>query len=263
MVFLYAVLLFIISAAPVFLLGLFIYKKDRNKEPIKLLIRLFLGGIGSCFLTLFLTGFLGAFIPYISADTDSLNLLELLIHVFIGVALIEEFCKWYMSYKITYNHNEFDEIYDMIVYSVFVALGFAFFENILYVFDGGIVVGIVRALSAVPGHVCDGIFMGYYLGLAKQSQMNGRKDLKRKYIAFSILVPTILHGIYDYCLFSKIPLLLLLFLIFVIVVYIFAIKKIKKVSSVANKLYLKDKFCGTCGTPVQGAFCANCGRKHN
>lgn len=257
------IILFIVSAAPVFLLGLFIYKKDKNKEPGKLLAKLFFGGIGSCFLTLALTGALGAFIPYISADTETLNLVELIIHVFIGVALIEEFSKWLITYSISYNHNEFEEIYDMIVYSVFVALGFAFFENILYVFEGGIGVGIMRALLAVPGHACDGVFMGYYLGLAKQSEINGRKDLKKKSIAFSILVPTILHGIYDYCLFSGVIILILLFFVFVILVYIFSIKKIKRMSSITKKLYYKEKFCPNCGSPIVGNFCQTCGRKHN
>ena len=257
------IILFIISAAPVVLLGIFIYSKDRNKEPFKLLLKLFLGGIGSCFLTLALTGILGSFIPYISADADNLNLIELIIHVFIGVALIEEFSKWLITYSISYNHNEFDEIYDMVVYGAFAALGFAFFENILYVFQGGIGVGIVRALLAVPGHACDGIAMGYYLGLAKQSQINGRMDLKKKYIAFSILVPTVLHGIYDYCLFSDLLILILFFLVFVILVYIFSLKKVKRMSSVTRKLYYKDKFCGGCGRPVDGNFCPICGRKHN
>ena len=55
----------------------------------------------------------------------------------------------------------------MIVYASFVALGFACFENILYVSDSGIVTGLIRAVTAVPGHVCDGILMGSYLALAK------------------------------------------------------------------------------------------------
>lgn len=257
------IILFAVSAAPVILLGIFIYTKDRNKEPFKLLLKLFFCGIGSCFLTLALTGILGEFIPYISADTETLNLIELIIHVFIGVALIEEFSKWLITYSISYNHSEFEEIYDMIVYSVFVALGFAFFENVLYVFQGGIGVGIMRALLAVPGHACDGVFMGYYLGLAKQSQINGRVDLKKKYVAFSILIPTIMHGIYDYCLFSGLGILILLFFIFVILVYVHSIKKIKRMSSITKKLYYRDKFCGGCGRPVDGNFCPVCGRKHN
>ena len=41
----------------------------------------------------------------------------------------------------------------------------------MYVYENGFVVGIVRALLAVPGHACDGLFMGYYLGLSKTGQL--------------------------------------------------------------------------------------------
>lgn len=256
-------ILFILSALPVFLLGMYIYKKDRNKEPTKLLVKLFLGGICSCFLVLILSVILSLIFPILSADTSKLNLFLLIIRVFIGIALIEEFCKWIITYFISYNNKNFDEIYDMIVYSVYVSLGFAFFENLLYVFDGGISTGIMRAVLAVPGHAWDGVFMGFYLGLSKQSSINGRKDLKRKYLILSILVPTILHGIYDYCLLSGNVILILLFFVFVILLYIYAIKKINKMSSINRKMKYKDNFCTTCGRKVNSNFCPNCGRKND
>ena len=177
-----------ISFLPVFLVGRYIYKHDRNKEPMKLLVKLFVSGVGSCFLVLFISLIMGWIFPIFNADVESLNLIELAIHVFIGIALVEEFCKWFMSYSISFNNSEFEEVYDMIVYSVFVALGFAFFENFLYVLEGGIAVGVLRALLAVPGHACDGVFMGYYLGLAKVSALNNRNDLKKKNLLFSVLI---------------------------------------------------------------------------
>ena len=84
-----------------------------------------------------------------------MNFIQLLFYVFVVIALVEEASKWFFVYKISYNHNEFDSLYDMIVYASFVALGFACFENILYVYSSGIVTGFVRAVSAVPGHVCE------------------------------------------------------------------------------------------------------------
>ena len=156
-------ILFIISALPAVLLGLYIYKKDKDKEPMTLLIKLFLGGIGSAFLTLLITSIMELIFPIFSADYSKLNLFELFIYAFIGVALVEEFSKWLFTYRISFNNKYFEEKYDMIVYSVFVALGFAFFENLIYVFQGGIITGIIRAISAVPGHAFDGVFMGYYL----------------------------------------------------------------------------------------------------
>ena len=145
--------------------------------------------------------------------------------------------------------------------SLFVALGFAFFENILYVLEGGVATAFTRAITAVPGHAADGVFMGYFLGLAKLYDLHGKEDLRKKNMALSIIVPMILHGIYDYLLFLKIPALVLVFYVLVIVLYIFAIRQINKTSSLQEGFYRKNNFCPKCGTKVSGAFCSQCGTK--
>jgi RsiW-degrading membrane proteinase PrsW (M82 family) len=251
-----------ISFLPVFLVGMYIYKHDKNKEPMKMLLKLFVSGVLSCFLVLFISSIMGGIFPIFNADIESLDLFELAIYVFVGIALVEEFCKWLMSYSIAFNNKEFEEVYDMIVYSVFVALGFAFFENFLYVLEGGVTVGILRALLAVPGHACDGVFMGYYLGLAKTSALNNRDDLKKKNLLLSVLVPMIMHGIYDFCLFTGNLLLIIFFFVFVIYVYVHSIKKVKKVSSIDGKLVYSDNLCLNCGCVVDGNYCSNCGKRH-
>lgn len=253
-------ILFVVAVLPIFLLGLYIYKKDINKEPTKLLVKLFIGGILSCFLVLIITSILELFFPIFEEELDNLNLIELFISVFIGIALVEEFCKWIITYKISYNNKEFDEIYDMIVYSVFVSLGFAFFENLFYVYENGIGTGIVRAFLSVPGHVSDAVFMGYYLGLAKLDFYNNKKQSKN--LIYSILVPTITHGIYDYLIFSEYNLFILIFFIFIIVLDVLTIKKIKKVSKNNRKLKYKNNYCSNCGHIVNDNYCPNCGKKN-
>lgn len=257
-----SLMLFIISALPVFLLGMYIYKKDRNKEPGKLLLKLFLAGMLSCILVLIISYIMELIFPILGSDTEDLNLFELIIYVFIGVALVEEGCKWLMVYLFSYNSKEFDEIYDMIVYSVFVALGFAFFENLLYVYGGGLTTGIARAFLAVPGHACDGIFMGYYLGLSKLTMLNSNKKLSKKYMVLSIIVPIILHGIYDYCVFSGYTLFLMLFFIFIISLYVFASKKVKRFSNIKRKMVYKNNYCTICGHVVDSDYCPICGNKN-
>ena len=44
------------------------------------------------------------------------------------------------------------------------------------------------------------IFMGYYLTIAKQAHLDGNKEQEKLNKIKSILVPTLLHGIYDFCL---------------------------------------------------------------
>ena len=254
-------ILFVVSVLPVFLIGMYIYKKDKEKEPTRLLVKLFLGGFFSCFLVLLISALLSVFLIF-SADTKDLNLFELFIHVFIGVALVEEFSKWIMAYKISYNDNAFNEYYDAILYCVFVALGFACFENLLYVYQNGISTGILRAFLAVPGHACDGLFMGYYLGLSKIAITNNRKDLRNKNLVLSVLVPTLTHGVYDYCLMTENVVFIILFIIFVIFVYVRAFRKINKVSSINKKFKYKNNFCPNCGHVVNDDFFSICGSKN-
>ena len=258
----YLLILFVLSALPVVLLATFIYMKDKNKEPSKLLLKLFLGGFLSVMITLVLSLMLEIFIPLFRLDTDKFNLIELVFYAFINVALVEEFSKWIITYNFSYNDNNLDEVYDMIVYSVFVALGFAFVENVLYVFEGGIGTGIIRALLAVPGHTCDGAIMGYYLGLSKLSEINKNDKLKKKNILLSILIPTFMHGIYDCCLFTGKFIFIIIFYIFVFIVYIVTLKRIKRLSSIKRKMKYKDNYCGECGTKVNTNYCHVCGRKN-
>ena len=255
------IILFTISALPVILIAIYIYKKDKEKEPLHLLIKLFLAGIGSCFLVILLTFILESIFPFFKLNKESLSLFELFISVFIGIAFIEELCKWIMAYFISFNNKENEEIYDTIIYTVFVSLGFAFFENLLYVYQNGVGTGILRAILSVPGHACDGVFMGYFLGLAKKSSLKKEKR-KHKYILLSIITPTLLHGFYDYCIFSENPILILLFFIFVIIQYVITIKIIKKVSKNNKKIKYNNNYCPQCGTPVKTDYCTKCGNKN-
>ena len=127
-------ILIVIALLPVFIIATYVNKKDKNKEPAKLLAQLFILGIVSCFLTVYVSELLGKFIPFVDIDVTKANFIEVLLHAFIGIALIEEGSKLFMVYNMAYKNKEFDELYDIIVYSVFVALGFAAFENVLYIF---------------------------------------------------------------------------------------------------------------------------------
>lgn len=263
------ILLLLISIVPVIILGYYIYRKDRNKEPIRLLFKLFIGGLIAILITFVTTSMLSFFLPsfvkIMNATSD--NFLLIFLKAFVGVALIEELSKWFITYIIVSSSPENDEIFDSIIYATFVALGFAFFENTLYLFntymsDGihkGIFLGILRAVLAIPGHTCYGIFMGYYLGLAKEVETKNKKQEKYEYLFLSIIVPIILHGIYDFCLFIEKTPFLIAFLIFIILMYFIAIKKIKHMSKNNRKIKFEDAFCSRCGRSVDSEVCPNCG----
>ena len=190
-------ILLILAILPVVLLCFFIYIKDTNKEPIGLLMKLFLLGVIMAFPVV-----IAEMIFDIVFIKDGVtNFILLFISVFMSVALIEEGAKFIIAKFIGYDDKEFDEIYDIIVYSVFASLGFACIENILYVFNYGLSVAIVRDLLSVPGHMCFGVLMGYFLAMAKINSINNNKGQYVKNMILALLVPALVHTMYDTLLF--------------------------------------------------------------
>lgn len=226
-------ILLFISIIPVVLLGLYIYKKDNVKEPKSLLLGLFSSGFLASFLVIIINVLMALLTPefYISDNYNKFNFAMLFFLIFIEIALVEEFCKWIMIRLIGYNHKDFDQLYDIIVYSTFVALGFAAVENIFYVIEGGFTLGIYRAIFSVPGHVAFGVFMGYYLGLAKMWEKKN-KTKHNIYMLLSVLVPALLHTIYNFCLMIETFWFLIIFIGFIIILYVSAAKEVDKVSKI-------------------------------
>jgi len=79
-----------------------------------------------------------------------------------------------------------------------VGCGFATVENVMYVFGHGYEVGILRMLTAVPGHAFDGVILGYFMGKAKFSAR------PEKFLIRGLLIVIILHGTYNTIAFSDI-----------------------------------------------------------
>jgi RsiW-degrading membrane proteinase PrsW (M82 family) len=221
-----------LSILPVFLIGLYIYKKDRNKEPVGILIKLFIGGILSVFIVLAISDVVFWLFPSLQYENfGNSTYVSLFFKVFFGIAIIEEFSKWLIVYKISYNSIYFDEYYDIILYSVFVALGFAGFENIIYVFQMGFTTGVLRFFTAVPAHCFFGILMGELLGLAKIYETKGIRFLRKENLILSIIIPALTHCIYDYLAMLGNIYSLVAFVVVIIFGYITSIKRIRKLSN--------------------------------
>lgn len=219
-----------IAIIPTIVLCYFVYKKDvLEKEPAKLLVTLFLFGVGSTVPAAFLEQFLLMFV-----NTKSPNYLDIFITSFLCIALVEEGYKFLFTYIITWKNRNFNQLYDGIVYAVFMSLGFATLENIMYVFQYGTNVGILRALVSVPGHAFFGVTMGYYLGFAKYYKKNNDKPKFKKNIFLGILMPVIFHGLFDFLLLTGNEIMVLVFFVFVLVLYIVSYLKIKKLSKVMS-----------------------------
>ncbi len=123
---------------------------------------------------------------------------------FFGIAIIEEALKLAMLMLYIWKHKDFNDSFDAIVYSVTVSLGFAAVENVMYVFHGGISVAIARAMFSIPGHATLAIVMGYFFAKAKTHYYHQRRGKQYQQLALALLVPTLLHGLFDYiCIMGR------------------------------------------------------------
>ena len=218
-----------LAVLPVIGLGKYIYKKDVNKEPRHLLKRLLLFGVLSAIpITI-----VELILPSDAMVAGARTFTGVFLAVFITIGIVEEGGKWLVTKRIGFENPEFDEPYDIIVYAVFVSLGFAGIENVLYVLGGGLSTAVMRAIFSVPGHTCFGVLMGYYFLKAKLSYAD-RKEY-RSNLWKSFLVPAAVHAVYDAALdFGARPgkeIYILLFLVFDIVMIVTAYKIVKKVSN--------------------------------
>lgn len=188
--------LLLLAVAPALFIFLYLYRKDRYEpEPLRLVIWIFFLGtvavIPAAFIELLFPS--GIFVPAVVAP------------------VVEEATKFLVVFLTIYRNPEFDEPVDGIVYAMAAGLGFATLENILYVLEGGLMVGIVRAIASVPGHVVFSCIWGFALGIAKFRPEQERTGIILAGLAGAILM----HGIFNFSLeaFGLLGLLLILVLI--------------------------------------------------
>ena len=193
----YLILNISLAVVPAVILLIYFYNKDKQKkEPVSLVLKIFIFGFISVIPAIIIEMLLSWFIP------DSSQISNILIRSFISAALVEEYIKYKTVGLFALPNKNFDEIADGIVYTITVSLGFAVFENIFYSF-GPVSTLILRGLTAIPLHAFASGIMGYYIGKSKF----GNSNLRYKGLAIAVLI----HGFYDFFLFygSWLPVLII------------------------------------------------------
>ena len=273
-------MLFALALIPVFGLLAFIYFNDKKeKEPIGLLAGIFFAGMGTV-VTAIIGEFIGQLIvnlivPYNAA----INATVLAIFV---IAPVEELGKFAALALITWKNKNFNYSYDAIVYAVFASLGFACLENIVYVFSSGIGTAFLRMFTAVPGHACYGVIMGFFYSKAKYASLTKKNSNCILYIALSLIIPIVLHGFYDAIIMgggkSDVPVItglsLLLWVGYVIVLFIvscimiiysakhdFCIVTTPDSVQTVYRPEVMDTWKCICGTENRFNFCSQCGHQ--
>ena len=192
----YNYILIAAAVIPAIFLMVRVYQSDHlDKESPQLLYTLVRAGIMSSLLALVEERiFCNILNQYVKPDTVKYNV----ILYFCIVAVAEESSKYIFLRRNSWNNREFNCQYDGVVYAVFVSLGFALWENISYVTHYGFTTALARAVTAIPGHACFGVFMGAFYGIAKKYDYAGEKGKTILFTILSLIVPMLIHGAYDY-----------------------------------------------------------------
>ncbi len=213
----------IVSAVPLLLLCYVWYLDRLEREPIGLVAAVF---FASALLGTFAAALLEELGEAFLAETPfmSIPIVGEILFYFVVVALVEEFCKRFPVMLVVWRNPAFDYRFDMIVYCVASAIGFAVAENLLYVaaFGGDIAIG-----RLIPVHSICGLFMGFYLGCAKICERGGNMAQRKKYLRMSLLIPVLIHGAWDFCVGSDFVLLELGAMVGILVLSVYAFIRLR------------------------------------
>lgn len=214
------------AIVPAILLIAFVFIKDRaEKEPLGLLAILFGAGALSYMPMWFLESNAGSllddlFSKYrifshegaVGFTSKTAENIHSLLYSFLVIALLEETVKWAIMYFITFKNKNFNYMFDGIVYSVFVSMGFAAVENIRYAWEAGWDTLILRSIGSVPAHLLFSVISGCcytfwhtrYLAKQREAELSagGTISVKKPFksgwlLVASWLLPVILHGVYN------------------------------------------------------------------
>lgn len=172
--------LFIITFLPSLIIVAYIVQSDKFKEPVMAVIKTLILG----YLITIPAGYFNKIIIYNNNFSAA----------FAG--LTEETLKYFVLYFYISRKNYFNEPMDAIVYGVLISMGFASYENYLYVIKAmedstdSYAVSLLRAFSAVPMHAMCGVIMGYFYGYARFLN-------KRNNLAKALFFPMTIHAIYN------------------------------------------------------------------
>jgi len=173
-----------------------VYKADRlDKESPALIRSLVIMGIISTFFALISERVFGALLNSFGI-TDPVLYNAVLYFGVVGFS--EETAKYVLLKKRTWHDREFNCQFDAVVYAATVSLGFALWENITYVMMYGFTTALVRAVTAIPGHACFGVFMGLFYGQAKRFDYLGNRKASKAFRVLSVVIPALIHGTYDF-----------------------------------------------------------------
>ena len=201
--------------APSIIWLLFYLRKDSHPEPNWMIRKVFLWGM---LIT----------IPAIALELAMKSILlniplaheiRIFLYFFFGVALVEEWLKYFVVRVFVFHKPQLDEPFDVMLYMIISALGFAALENIFLLSGLGpyspvssiVSLSAVRLVGATVLHALASGFFGYFLA---RSLIEPKRGFR--YFIVGLLGAALLHALFNFAILESegilrilLPLLLL------------------------------------------------------
>ena len=223
--------IFLWATLPAILISLYVSRRDLFPEPPgTLIISISLGFLifipHSLFFNLIHVYYWEIYVNNFS-NTNFIYLLE----TFFAAAFIEESLKFLVFLFFVARFNAFNEPMDAIVYGVCISLGFSLMETLEWSYlifneeseSKALSEAQARAWTSNTLHAGCGIVMGYFLSRA--FFINQNNFLK---LTLALIIPTLIHGVYNYTIMRSLPLVSLIILIICAILVLFGWKKARE-----------------------------------
>ncbi len=235
----------------------YLLKFDQGKkEPVGYLWAAFGLGVVGMIAAVFLEGWL---VPakYLSLVVPQPYGAVLLASLAVGA--IEEISKFLPTALLVYKRKFFRNHVDGIIFFAIAGLAFGIPENILYSIEFGVTTGLQRLLMDPIFHASTTVIVGYFLSKAK---IDGEPLYKT---GLALVAVSVLHGLYDFGLFSLNPFFTMLSVVITVVLaaglflLFFRAKQLDRQEGLA--VVGTNNYCRHCGVinPEHHLFCTHCG----
>lgn len=127
------------------------------------------------------------------------------------LALIEELCKFWGTKAVAWKGAYFANSYQGLLFPTAMGLSFGIFETVLYMLlafqqfhEQFWLIVLLRAFLGAPAHGAYGVLMGIFYGRAKRAAYQHDRTDRRRCLWLALLLPTGIHGLYDWLVSSQI-----------------------------------------------------------
>lgn len=181
--------------------------------------------------------------------------------VCLGIGAIEELIKCVPLSILLYRKRYFNEHTDGVIYFALAGLGFGLPENILYTLQEGPRTGLARVILTPLFHAATTAIVGFALARVKVSHY------PKSYVVKAVLAAIVLHGLYDFGLFSQNSLLTLLSIMVTVALTINLFILFLRARHLDEQQGLSvvghNSFCRSCGqpNPKHNLYCTHCGNR--